>query len=148
MKPLSTALLVLASCCVIAGPLASQEPALQADPLFGALFTPELIMQHRRDIVLTDRQRDDISRLIQDLQSKVVRLQWELVDATQQLTGALGRDRVDLDLALDRLDKVLDTERKVKQAHLEMLVRIKNLLTEEQQATLRKLQNEPQSSGS
>ncbi len=38
-----------------------QAPAVQADPLFDALFPPELIMQHRRAIGLTDEQRDAIS---------------------------------------------------------------------------------------
>jgi Spy/CpxP family protein refolding chaperone len=114
----------------------AQEPALQDDPLFSTLFEPELIMQHRRDIGLTDPQRDAISRLIQDLQGHVVRTQWDLVDQMQQLTEIMNATRVDLDRALDQLDKVLDTEKGIKQAHLEMLIRIKNLLSAEQQAAL------------
>jgi len=51
----------------------------------------------------------------------------------------VGATRVDLDRALDQLDNVLDTEKEIKQAHLEMLVRIKNLLTPDQQATLERL---------
>ena len=35
------------------------------------------------------------------------------------------------------------TENAIKQAHLEMLVRIKNLLTAEQQATLERLRSAP-----
>ena len=116
-----------------------QEPAVQEDPLFEALFPPELIMQHRRAIALTDEQRDAISQMIQQLQGRVVRLQWELLDEVQQLTEIMDAPRVELDRALDQLDAVLDTEREIKQAHLEMLVRIKNLLSAEQQATLERL---------
>ena len=40
----------------VAMPAVAQEPALQEDPLFGTLFPPELIMQHRRAIDLTDHR--------------------------------------------------------------------------------------------
>ena len=118
-----------------------QAPAVQEDPLFDALFPPELIMQHRRAIGLTDEQRDAISQMIQELQGRVVRLQWDLLDEMQQLTELMAVPRIDLDRALDQLDNVLETEKQIKQAHLEMLARIKNLLTPEQQATLERLRS-------
>jgi Spy/CpxP family protein refolding chaperone len=124
----------------------AQEPAppvVQQDAIFQALFPPELIMQHRRAIDLTDEQRDAISQLIQGLQGRVVRLQWELLDEMQQLTELMSGARVDLDRALDQLDSVLQTENSIKQAHLEMLVRIKNLLTPAQQETLERLRSAP-----
>ena len=121
--------------------LVAQEPAVQEDPLFGALFPPELIMQHRRAIGLTDEQRDAISRMIEELQGRVVRLQWELLDEMQQLTEIMGQARIDLDRALDQLDSVLDTEKEIKQAHLEMLARIKNLLSPQQQSALERLRD-------
>jgi len=138
-------LTVLAALAVgIAPPqgLAGQEqPAAPEDPLFEALFPPELIMQHRRAIDLTDEQRDAISRLIEQLQGRVVRLQWELLDEVEQLTQLMSGTRVDLDRALDQLDTVLDTEKEIKQAHLEMLVRIKNLLSGQQQSQLERLRD-------
>ena len=123
----------------LASPAVSQEPELQADPLFSTLFTPELIMQNRRAINLTDEQRDAISQMIQELQGRVVRLQWELLDQVQLLTETTSGTRVDLDRALDQMEEVLDTEREIKQAHLEMLVRIKNRLSPGQQETLEEL---------
>ena len=150
MRRLPTA---LALACALAAasiaPASAQEPAapaqgaVQGDPIFQALFPPELIMQHRRAIGLTDEQRDAISQLIQQLQGRVVRLQWELLDEIQQLTEVMSTPRVDLDRALDQLDGVLETEKSIKQAHLEMLVRIKNLLTPEQQASLERLRGTP-----
>jgi Spy/CpxP family protein refolding chaperone len=142
MKLLRATLLLGALSGLAVWPAASQETELQADPLFSVLFPPELIMQHRRAIGLTDEQRDAISGMIQEAQGRVVRLQWELLDEIQQLTAVLDRTRIDLDMALDRMDAVLDTERKVKQAHLELLVGVKNLLGQEQQATLRRLRGE------
>ena len=139
------ALMLLGGSVAVGGaiqPLAAQdEPqtGLEEDPLFATLFAPELIMQHRRAIGLEDEQRDEITRLIADLQGRVLGLQWELLDEIEQLTSITGRPRVDLDQALDQMDDVLDTEKEIKQAHLEMLVRIKNLLTPQQQSMLMEL---------
>lgn len=116
----------------------AQTPG-QPSPFDQVLYPPELIMQHRRAIGLTDAQRDEISGLIEDLQGRVVRLQWEILDEMESLTSTLQRPRVDLDLALDRLDDVLETEKEIKQAHMEMLIRMKNILRPEQQGQLDRL---------
>lgn len=122
---------------------AQESGAVQDDPIFATLFPPELIMQHRRAIGLDDQQRDAISRMIEELQGRVTRLQWELLDEVQQLAELTATPRVDLDRALDRMDDVLETEKSIKQAHLEMLVRIKNLLRPDQQARLTELRRRP-----
>ena len=96
-------------------------------------------MQHRRAIGLTDEQRDAISQLIGQLQGRVVQLQWDLLDDMQRLTEIMSGTRVDLDRSLDQLGNVLNTENEIKQRHIEMLVRVKNLLSAEQQATLERL---------
>ncbi len=57
----------------------------------------------------------------------------------QRLTEITSGSRVDLDRSLDQIGNVLDTENEIKEAHLEMLVRVKNLLSAEQQATLERL---------
>jgi len=140
--------LTLALFAPFAPPASAQDapPAgteIREDPLFETLYPPELIMQHRRAIGLDDEQRDAISQLIQDLQGRVVRLQWELLDEVQELGRITQGDRVDLDRAADQMNRVLDRERDIKQAHLEMLVRIKNLLTPRQQAALDDLRRDP-----
>jgi len=119
----------------------SSSRASTADPIFSSLFTPELIMQHRRAIGLTDEQRDAISRVLRELQGQVVSLQWDLQDDVASLRAELDRPRVDLDRALDRMDRVLQVERRIKAAHLTLLVRIKNVLTADQQVMLRRLRD-------
>ena len=126
--------------------LAQQGQTIAQDPLFATLFPPELIMQHRRAIGLTDEQRDRISQLIGDLQGRVIQLQWDLLDEMQQLAEITSGSRVDLDRSLDQIGNVLDTENEIKQRHLEMLVRVKNLLSAEQQATLKRLRAAEQQS--
>lgn len=133
---------LLVAVCV-AMPAAAQEASPAADPVFRSLFEPELIMRHRRAIGLTDEQRDAISRLIRELQGRVVSLQWELQDQTSSLSTELNKPRVDLDRALDRMGRVLQTERAIKEAHLTLLVRIKNVLRPEQQTSLQQLREAP-----
>lgn len=123
----------------VAVPGWAQTAEPQGDPLEQVLYPPELIMQHRRAIDLSDEQRDAISGMIQELQGRVVSLQWELLDEVQGLTETLERPRVDLDRAQDRMSRVLEKEGEIKRAHLELLVRIKNLLTPDQQAALDRL---------
>lgn len=128
------------------GQVAGQErpntPEVQEDPIFASLFPPELIMQHRRAIELDDQQRDAISRLIANAQGRALSMQWELLDEMEELGSITSGERVDLDRAIDQMGDVLDKEKEIKQAHLEMLVRIKNLLTPRQQAMLRQFRQQ------
>ncbi|HET9439043.1 MAG TPA: hypothetical protein VFO52_02685 [Longimicrobiales bacterium] len=137
--------LLLAVVCAL-GVFFSAEPAVgqgtpkqEADPFAAVLFPPELIMQHARAIRLTDEQRVTITRHIEQLQSRVVRMQWQLNEQVQALRETLARPRVDQDRAIDQLNRVLDTEQDIKKAHLEMLIRIKNVLRPEQQTELARL---------
>ncbi|MCC6316393.1 MAG: hypothetical protein IT361_01785 [Gemmatimonadaceae bacterium] len=134
--------LVLAT--LVAAPQLAHTQAVPSvdDPINRALFEPELIMKHRRAIGLSDEQRDAISRLIRDLQGQVVSLQWDLKEHTEALSVELSRPRVDLDRAQDQMGRVLQVERRIKEAHLTLLVRIKNLLKPEQQDALKKLRAE------
>lgn len=122
------------------GPLYAQTPPPQeADPFAAVLYPPELIMQHARAIRLSDDQRRAITAQIGQVQQRVIGMQWQLAEQVQALKQTLAGARVDQDRAIDQLNKVLETEKSIKQAHLEMLVRIKNLLRPEQQAELTRL---------
>lgn len=131
-------LMILAVWGLAPGVARAQEPQ-ESDPFAALVFTPEEIMQHRRAIGLDDEQRDAITRLIEDLQGQAVGLQWRLLDETQSVKEALEGPRVDLDRVLDRFKTALETEMEIKRAHLELLIRIKNILTPEQQEQLRRL---------
>lgn len=140
--------LLLSTLCLMA--LASRAHAQAAapssvslgDPIARALFEPELIMKHRRAIELTDQQRDAISRSLRELQGQVVTLQWELQEQVDALAAELARPRIDLDRAQDRMRRILQTERQIKEGHLTLLIRIKNQLTPAQQDALRRLRGD------
>lgn len=129
---------------LLAGLMAPQGAWAQAeerrpDPYSEVFFAPELIMTHRRAIGLTDEQRDAITGEIQDLQGRAVSYQFELLDEQQTLLEILAEDEVDLDRAMDQLDEFLETENRLKKAQVELLIRIKNILTRDQQRALREI---------
>ncbi len=136
-------LLLLALPLLLAAPPAASAQAAQEDDRFASvLFTPEEIMLHGRAIGLRDEQRHAITRLIQDLQGRAVGLQWRLLDETESLEELLAQPRIDLDRAMDRFKRVLDMEMEIKRVHLELLIRMKNVLSREQQEDLQRLRSQ------
>src|SRR2546422_2730094 len=88
---------------------------------------------------LKPEQRTTITRVIQEFQTKVLDLQWQMQDETQRLTELLDKPTVDQTAALAQIDKLLAVERDVKRAHIGLLIQIKNNLTADQQARLRQV---------
>ncbi|GMR13516.1 MAG: hypothetical protein BMS9Abin29_1726 [Gemmatimonadota bacterium] len=124
---------------ILPGSLAGQEPP--KDPFARVLFPPELVMQHRRAIDLQRDQRDAITEAIQELQSNVVSLQWELLDQTQALVEMLSGPRADEATVLEQIDAVLAAEARIKRSQMTLLLRIKNTLTPQQQERLGELRD-------
>src|SRR5688572_19935823 len=103
------------------------------------VFAPELVMKHQQRIGLRADQRMAITDAIQQLQARVVELQWRMQEETQKMSELLEPASVNEQEVLAQVDRMLTIERDVKRAHMALLVRIKNTLTPEQQATLRSL---------
>ncbi len=101
------------------------------------VFTPEVVMRAGDHIDLSSDQRAAITETIRDFQRKELELEWEMQDQNQRLVELMSASTVDETAALAQAAVVMDVESRVKQAHLVMLIRIKNLLTEEQQERLR-----------
>ena len=99
---------LLLALTLLPGSMSAQATLEEGDPLAQVLFEPELIMQHRRAVNLTDEQRDAITRLIEELQGRVVGLQWQLLDEMQALSEILEGPRVDLDRAMGNAPQVRD----------------------------------------
>ena len=111
----------------------------QQDPIRDRLFPPDLIMQHQAELGIDERQRDVLTKELAAFQSRIVDLQWKLSSAAEDLARLLDVPRVDEARALAQADKVMALERDVKKSHLALLIRVRNLLTDEQRAQLAKL---------
>ena len=110
-----------------------------ADPIGGKLVPPELIISHQSELRIDDRQRDAILKEIERAQAQFPRLQWQLQAATEQLSQLLDAPQVDEVKALAQASEVMKLETEIKKAHLALLIRIRNLLTDAQRAKLQEL---------
>ena len=129
----------IALAALAAGARAQQPPGgppHPEDPLARFLFPPELVMQQQRAIGLKPEQRTTITRAIQEFQTKMLDLQWQMQEQTQRLAELLDKPAVEQTAVLAQIDKLLAVEREVKRAHISVLIQIKNSLTSEQQARL------------
>jgi Spy/CpxP family protein refolding chaperone len=109
------------------------------DPIGEQLLPPELIMQNQKTIGLSDAQKNSVISAMKQAQGRMIDVQWDLQRATEPMVDLLKPDKVDEQAVLAQLDKVLAAEREVKRAQLGLMVRLKNILTPEQQHTLREL---------
>ncbi len=118
------------------------QPTPPRDPVGENLFPPELVMSHQQEVGLDEAQKTYLRSELLKAQSKFTEIQWQLQDAMEALILLLKKDTVDESQALAQLEKVLNFEREIKRTQIGLLVRIKNKLTPEQQAHLRKLRAE------
>jgi Spy/CpxP family protein refolding chaperone len=116
-----------------------RPPRPPEDPLGDAIFPPDLIMQHQRELQLTDDQKSFMRSEIQRTTTRFNELQWQLQDSMELLGETLKANAVNEQLALSQLDKVLESEREIKRLHMELGIRLKNKLTVEQQNKLQSL---------
>ena len=112
------------------------------DPLARYLYPPELIMANQRAINLTDTQRNSLQQAMMDAQGKFVGLQFKMSSEVENLQRLLQPASVDESKVLEQVDRVLGVEREVKRAQLGLMLRIKNLLTPQQQAQLNALRRQ------
>jgi len=151
-KLLLFALIYLCACAHDRGPLPGDSvtdagvtlspPRLQSPPLGpieATLFPPELVMENQGALGIDTAQRDALTKEIDKGQSERLRLQWQLDAEKEKLVKLLDADKVDEPRATEQATHVMDYENKIKSAHLAMLIRVKNLLTPDQQKKLRDL---------
>ena len=116
-----------------------QQPRPPMDPMADVMFPPDIIMQHTRDLGLTDEQKTFMRSEIQKSTSRFNELEWQVQDAMEALHALMKASPVNEQQALAQLDKVLDTEREIKRLHFGLAIALKNKLTPEQQAKLHEM---------
>jgi len=109
------------------------------DPMGEALFPPDLVMQNQDAIALTELQRNSISKEMQSAQSEFMSLQWDLAKESEKLKSLIEKEKPTEASVLEQLDRMLSIENKIKKRQITLLIRIKNLLSHEQQEKLQQL---------
>jgi Spy/CpxP family protein refolding chaperone len=113
-----------------------QKPPPPPDPLGDSIFPPDMIMQHQRELALTDEQKAFMRGEIQRTTTRFNELQWQLQDQMEALHETVKSNSINEQVALTQLDKVLESEREIKRLHMELAIRLKNKLTADQQMKL------------
>lgn len=114
-------------------------PSPPDDPIGRNLYPPELIMAHQQELGIDDKQRDAIIKEVQNAQATITKMSWQMQAAAEQLAKLLDTPHIDEAKAIAQADKVMGIEREVKKAHLTLLIRLKNLLTDVQRQKLAQL---------
>src|SRR6266498_3347797 len=94
---------------VSTSPQQTRPPREPQDPLADAMFPPDMIMQHQRELGLTDEQKTFMRGEIQRTTTRFNELEWQLQDAMEALHETMKSSAVNEQLALSQLDKVLDS---------------------------------------
>jgi Spy/CpxP family protein refolding chaperone len=102
-------------------------------------FPPELLMQHQKAISLTADQETAVRNEMTKMMARFTELQWKQSAEVEKLAEQVRQDRPDEKQVLEQLDKLLAVENEIKRLHTGLLVRVKNILTPEQQRQLRSL---------
>lgn len=130
--------LVLAVASLSVGVALAAGP--KEDVFKGKLFPPNVILEHRSEIGLSKAQFKAIRAAVVEVQAGVAEHEWDMQEAYQVLMQELDKAPIDENRVMENANKALLAENQVKKKQISMLVRLKNLLTEEQIAYLESVQ--------
>ena len=124
---------------IIIGLLALFTTTLTAQDVFkDALYTSETLLKYAEEIALSESQITKIKELYEQNTAEFKALKQELNTAQDSLKALLKNTQVDESASLKKLERVNELERQIKYVRLQMLIRIKNEISEEQQEKLEK----------
>lgn len=115
---------------------------VDALPLDAELFPPEMVMRHSEKIDLSDEQSRSILDAVKEAQGGILEGQWGLRPELEKLRRILAQPRIPEEEAKAQLARVMEEESRVKELQLMLMVRVKNLLTPEQQRRLQELRSD------
>jgi len=127
LMPLAGLCLVLLSTGAIA-----QGQGPQKDVFKGKLFAPNIILEHQDELGLSKEQFTEIRAAVVEVQANVAEHEWDLREAYQNVLSDLEDSPIDEDKVLGNVQKALLAENEVKKLQVAMLIKLRNLLTDDQ----------------
>jgi Spy/CpxP family protein refolding chaperone len=121
----------------LVGPESAAGQNKSDDAFARALFDPQLVLRHAQDIGLTAAQRRSVLDELKSAQTALVPLQVDMTEPALELSELLEGSHIDEAKAMAKIDQVLRIENEVKKRQAAFVIRVKNILTPEQQAKLR-----------
>jgi len=128
-------LLILLALASFAG--VSAVAADTKDDVFkGKLFAPNVILENQSELSLSKQQFTEIRKAVVDVQANVAEHEWDMAEAYQNIMAELDKSPISEVEVLEHVGAVLRAENEVKKLQVTMLIKLKNLLTDEQIAYL------------
>jgi len=132
-------LVLLTFVCIGMETAAAAEP--KDDVFKGKLFAPNVILENQSELSLSKQQFTDIRKAVVEVQANVAEHEWDVREAYQNIMGELDKSPIDEQQVLEHVGAALRAENEVKKLQVAMLIRLKNLLTEDQIAYLKSVRN-------
>jgi hypothetical protein len=142
MKTLRNGIAIIVCLMVCIGTAAGQDRGGRPDPFKGRLFPPDIILKNQAELNLTKEQFTSIKAAVVEVQANVAEHEWDMREAYQKVLAALDEDPIDEDEVLENINNALLAENQVKKHQIRMLVRLKNLLNDEQIAYLESMRKD------
>jgi len=120
--------------CLATGAVQAAGP--KEDPFKGKLYPPNLILQNQAELDLSKQQFTAIKAAVVEVQANVAEHEWDLREAYQGVMAELDKAPIDEGEVLELVNKALLAENEVKKEQVAMLIKLKNLLNNEQIAYL------------
>lgn len=136
MRWVTIALLLL-----LAGAPPAAGQAKPDDAFAKAFFDPQLVLKHSQALGLTSAQRRSILDELKATQIALAPLQADMAEPAMELVELIEGTRVDESKALATIDQVLRIENEVKKRQAIFVIRVKNILTPDQQVKLRAIRD-------
>ncbi len=136
MKTLRNGIAVIACLVLCMGVALAQDRGGKPDPFKGKLFAPDIILRNQAELNLTKEQFTAIKGAVVDVQANVAEHEWDVREAYQKTLALLDESPIDERKVVDSVNDLLLAENQVKKQQVLMLIRLKNLLNDEQVAYL------------
>ena len=130
---------IIACLMLCTGIAAAQDRGGKPDPFKGRLFAPDIILKNQTELNLTKEQFTGIKTAVVEVQANVAEHEWDMREAYQKLLAALDENPIDETTVLEHVNDAMLAENQVKKQQVAMLIRLKNLLNDEQVAYLKSL---------
>jgi Spy/CpxP family protein refolding chaperone len=137
----ATVLLLGVVTFLMPGAATAQEKGLEA-ALAQHIYSPWVILEHRERLNLSEEQSVAIVDLMTEAEKVIVPAQEEIRRGIQTVVAAVRGTRIDVAEAISHFDEVMREESRIKRQHMILLMEAKNLLTPEQQATMKQILDE------
>jgi len=121
-----------------------QNGPMGNDPFKDSIFPPELIVQNQQALGLSDEQKSAIREIMKKSMVQFTDLLWQQGVEQEIMASLMKLEKVDEAKAIAQLDKLLNIEHEIKRLFLCTMLKVKNMLSAEQQLKIRALMRGPQ----